>query len=151
MSKAEEAVDEYLAWEDNHPQPDLNKIEEIALVLRKALGREIAQMAVDEQEKRQVVPGPSCQKCGKEMRYKGEKEIEVESRVGALKVGRGYYCCAKCQESIFPLAEQVGANRDFSQKRMEAGATLGSSSSKGRSQRKRAGQSKNREFSNGSG
>lgn len=102
LAKAEEAIDEYLAWEDSHPQPDLNEIEEIALVLRKALGREIAQMAVDEQGKRQVVPGPSCRKCGEEMRYKGEKEIEVESRAGALKVGRGYYYCAKCQESIFP-------------------------------------------------
>jgi hypothetical protein len=102
LAKAEGVIDEYLAWEDSHPQPDLNEIEEIALVLRKALGREIAQMAVDEQEKRQVVPEPRCPKCGKEMRNKGEKEIEVESRVGALKVGRGYYYCAKCQESIFP-------------------------------------------------
>ena len=102
LAKAEEVIDEYLAWEDSHPRPDLSEIEEIALVLRKVLGREIAQMAVEEQEKRQVVPEPRCGKCGKAMRYKGEKEIGVESRVGGLRIGRGYYYCAECQESIFP-------------------------------------------------
>jgi hypothetical protein len=100
--KAEQAIDEYLAWEESHPAPDLTEIEEIALILRKAFGREIAQMAVDEQEKRQAVPGPKCPKCGEEMHYKGEKKIDVESRVGALKVGRGYYYCAECRESVFP-------------------------------------------------
>jgi len=102
LAKAEELIDEYLAWEKNHPKPDLTEIEDIALELRKALGREIAQMAVDEQEDRAPVPGPDCPRCGKEMRYKGEKAVDVESRAGALKVERGYYYCPVCKESIFP-------------------------------------------------
>ena len=102
ITQATQAVDEYLVWEEGHPRPDLTEIEEIALELRKTFGREIAQMAVEEQDKRLAVPGPRCSKCGQEMRYKGEKSIDVESRVGALKVERGYYYCAKCQESVFP-------------------------------------------------
>jgi hypothetical protein len=103
LAKAEKLIDEYLAWEASHPKPDLTEIEDIALELRKALGREIAQMAIEEQEERLPVPGPSCPKCGKEMRYKGDKEIDVESRAGALQIERGYYYCPECKESFFSL------------------------------------------------
>ena len=102
LARAEKVVDEYLVWEETHPSPDLMQIEDIALELRKELGEEIAQMAVEEQEGRVPVPGPRCPKCGEEMRYKGEKGVEVESRVGGLKVERGYYTCPRCKESIFP-------------------------------------------------
>jgi hypothetical protein len=102
LARAEHVVDEYIAWEETHPRPDLTQIEDITLKLRKELGKEIAQMAVEEQEGRTVVPGPVCPKCGKEMRYKGEKKVEVESRAGGLKVKRGYYTCPGCKESFFP-------------------------------------------------
>lgn len=101
-AKADQIIDEYLAWEANHPQPDLKQIEEIALKLRKELGQELAQIAVEEQSERTRAPGPKCTQCGKEMRYKGEKSTQVESRAGALRVERGYYYCPECQESIFP-------------------------------------------------
>jgi predicted Zn-ribbon and HTH transcriptional regulator len=102
MAEAEKVVDEYLEWEESHPRPDLTAIEDIALKLRKAIGEEIAQMVIEEQEERLPVPGPRCGKCGWEMRYKGEKEVGVESRVGFLKIERGYYLCPECKESIFP-------------------------------------------------
>jgi hypothetical protein len=101
-AKANEVIDEYLAWEASHPRPDLKQIEDIALRLRKELGQEMAQIAVEEQEERRPVPGPKCEECGKEMRYKGEKGTQVESRAGVLKVERGHYYCAECGESVFP-------------------------------------------------
>jgi hypothetical protein len=101
-AKADGVIEEYLAWEAEHPQPDLKQIEEIAIRLRKELGQEMAQMAVEEQEERRPVPGPKCEKCGKEMRYKGEKATQVESRAGSLQVVRGNYYCPECQESLFP-------------------------------------------------
>jgi response regulator RpfG family c-di-GMP phosphodiesterase len=101
-AKANKVIDEYLAWEADHLRPDLRQIEDIALRLRKELGQEIAQMAVEEQEERRHVPGPKCEKCGREMRYKGEKATQVESRAGTLKVERGHYYCSECQESLFP-------------------------------------------------
>ena len=76
--------------------------EDIALKLRKELGEEIAQMAVEEQEGRLPIPGLRCPKCGEEMRYKGKKEVDVGSRVSGLKIERGYYTCAHCREIIFP-------------------------------------------------
>jgi predicted RNA-binding Zn-ribbon protein involved in translation (DUF1610 family) len=102
MARAGRVVDEYLVWEETHPRPDLTQIEDIALKLRQELGEEIAQMVVEDQEGRVPVPGPGCPKCGEEMRYKGEKRVEVESRVGGLNIERGYYICPQCGESIFP-------------------------------------------------
>lgn len=109
LAKAERVVDEYLAWEETHPRPDLTQIEDIALKLRKELGEEIAQMAVEEQERRVPVPGPRCPKCGEEMRYKGQKGNRVESRVGQLELERGHYYCPKCKESVFPPGPAIGA------------------------------------------
>ena len=101
-AKANRIIDEYLEWEDKNPRPDLMQIENIALKLRKELGEELAQMAVEEQASQTPVPGPRCAKCGREMRYKGEKETRVESRVGKLQMKRGYYYCPECKERIFP-------------------------------------------------
>jgi len=101
-AKAEKVIDEYLEWEERHPKPNLTEMEDIILKLRKELGKEMAQMLLEEQEGRTVVPGPCCPKCGKEMRYKGQKGNRVESRVGELEVKRGYYYCPECKESIFP-------------------------------------------------
>jgi uncharacterized protein with PIN domain len=108
-AKADKVIDEYLAWEASHLQPDLKQIDEIVLKLRKELEQEIAQMAVEEQREQTLAPGPKCGKCGKEMHYKGEKETQVESRAGALRVERGYYYCPECKESVFPPGSAVEA------------------------------------------
>ena len=55
-AKADKIIDEYLEWETMHPQPDLKQIEDVALKLRKELGQEMAQMAVEEQEECLPVP-----------------------------------------------------------------------------------------------
>lgn len=102
LAKAAEAIDKYLEWEEQNLQPDLMQIEEIALSLRKEFGQEIAQVAIENQAVRTPVPGPNCPKCGKEMRYKGKKKTEVESRTGNLEIDRGHYYCPKCKESVFP-------------------------------------------------
>lgn len=102
LAKASGIIEVYLEWEEEHPRPDLMQIEEIALKLRKELGQEIAQVAIESQTSRAPVPGPKCARCGKEMRYKGKKKAQVESRAGSLEVERGYYYCAECQASIFP-------------------------------------------------
>lgn len=102
LAKAAQAIDEYLEWEEKHPQPDLMQIEEIALKLRKEFGQEIAQIAIENQEAQTPAPGPKCPQCGGEMRYKGKKRNRVESRTGNLEVERGYYHCPECRQRIFP-------------------------------------------------
>lgn len=102
MAKAQQLIDEYLAWEERHPRPDLTQIEDIALKLRKELGQEIAQLALEDQAVRTPVPGPHCAQCGQEMHYKGEKGNQLESRAGGLVLERGYYYCPSCKQGLFP-------------------------------------------------
>jgi uncharacterized protein with PIN domain len=108
-AKAGEVIDEYLEWEEKHPKPNLTEMEDIILKLRKELGKEMAQMLLEEQEERMPAPGPKCSKCGVEMRYKGQKGNRVESRVGQLELERGHYYCPKCKESVFPPGPAIGA------------------------------------------
>ena len=102
MAKAEKLIDELLEWDEQTKRPNLTQIEEKVLELRKRMSAALAETVLEGQAGKEPVPGPKCPKCGKEMRYKGAKAVDVESRAGALKVERGYYYCPQCKESIFP-------------------------------------------------
>ena len=41
------------------------------------------------------------------MRYKGQKALAAESRLGRLAFARGYYYCARCHSGFFPLDHQL--------------------------------------------
>jgi hypothetical protein len=100
--KAEKLIEQLLAWEEEHPQPSLTQIEDEILYLRKEMGKEMAQVMLEEQEAKALAPGPNCPQCGEEMRYKGQKGNRIESRVGELEIERGYYHCAECNQGLFP-------------------------------------------------
>jgi Zn finger protein HypA/HybF involved in hydrogenase expression len=102
MKVAEEVIDELLDWSETTPEPNLTRIETEVGRLRKVLGEQMALEVIEGQEAKQLVPGPRCPECGQEMRYKGQKEVTVESWVGDLRVERGYYHCPDCQVGLFP-------------------------------------------------
>ena len=58
--KAEQLIQDYLAWEDSHLQPNLTQIEDVILELRKELGQEMAHMLLEDQEERTPAPGRSA-------------------------------------------------------------------------------------------
>lgn len=101
-AKAKELIDELMKWSDETEQPTLTQIEEEILALREKLSESMMEAVIEKQEGQRPVPGPKCPKCGKEMHYKGEKARQVTSRVGEVKLERGYYHCSQCKESIFP-------------------------------------------------
>jgi DNA repair exonuclease SbcCD ATPase subunit len=109
QAKAEQVIEEYLKWEESNPKPNLTQIEDIILKLRKELGQEMAEMMLEEQGAKTPVPGPACPKCGKEMRYKGQKGNHIESRVGEIEMERGHYYCGECQEGFFPPGSTTGS------------------------------------------
>jgi hypothetical protein len=102
MQQAEKLIDELWDWNDSTPEPNLSQIENKVLELRQRFSEEMAREVIAAQEAQQPVPGPACPKCGQEMRYKGRKEIEPRTWVGDVKIRRGYYHCARCQEGLFP-------------------------------------------------
>lgn len=102
LAEAEQLFDELLEWEEDTEAPTLTEIEEAILKLRERIGRRMAAGVLADQESRAPVPGPACPSCGEEMRYKGEKETGIESRLGVLAVERGYYYCETCRQGVFP-------------------------------------------------
>jgi hypothetical protein len=94
--------DELLDWSEARAEPNLSEIEVFVGGLRKRLGEGMALEVIGAQEARQPVPGPRCPTCQQEMRYKGQKEVTIESWVGDLTIERGYYHCPDCQVGLFP-------------------------------------------------
>ena len=102
LAEAEQAIDDLLDWTEQTPRPNLTQIENAVLKLRKQFGEHAAQAVLEAQAARHPVPGPVCPRCQREMHYKDTKAQSVESRVGHLRIVRGYYYCEHCQQSLFP-------------------------------------------------
>lgn len=102
MGCAEQLIDEMLDWDEETLRPNLTQIEDQVLELRKRFGEELAREVVEGQEAKRPVPGPPCPKCKQEMSYKGQKEVTPLTRVGEVKMERGYYYCPHCKVGFFP-------------------------------------------------
>jgi hypothetical protein len=102
MAEAKALIAELVAWERQAGAPKLSQMEEKVLAVRQQLGQRLLQAMIEDQEARQPAEPPKCPTCGAEMRYKGQKGTDIETRLGGLKVERGYYYCAHCESGLFP-------------------------------------------------
>lgn len=102
MKEAERAIDDLLDWHLSTGEPNLGQVEEKVLELRQSLSEQMSQTVIEAQAAVRPVPGPSCEQCGAEMRYKGQKALQVSSWVGDLQLDRGYYYCEQCRIGLFP-------------------------------------------------
>ena len=107
MAEAEALFDELMKWDDENFEPDLTQIEDIVLKLRKRFGEQMTQAVIQMQEKRQPAEKMICPDCGREMVTKGEKSNQMETRVGAIQIERGYFYCPECKQGIFPPGSAV--------------------------------------------
>lgn len=99
---AEELIEQLLDWDEATERPNLTQIEEAVLAVRQRFGQELAGVVVEGQEAQQPAQTPLCPTCGEPLRDKGRKRKAVESRLGGLRVERGYYYCARCEGGVFP-------------------------------------------------
>lgn len=102
LAAAEAAIEEFLDWEEKASKPTLSEMEDVVLKLRPVLSRRMLEVAMEDQDATQLVETPACPSCGEAMRYKGQKGIAVESRLGTIAVERGHYYCAHCESGLFP-------------------------------------------------
>ena len=89
-------------WREQAERPNLTQIEDVALDLRARFGQELAATALADQDAKQPAEAPACPTCGETTRYKGQKGLDAESRLGLLEIARGYYYCARCHSGLFP-------------------------------------------------
>jgi hypothetical protein len=109
---AEEVIDELLNWHEGAEAPTLTQIEDIVLKLRKRMGERMVESVVEDQEAVRPVPGPSCPSCGREMHYKGMKEVRVTGQVGETDLLRAYYYCDRCRRGLFPPGSATEAKSE---------------------------------------
>jgi hypothetical protein len=102
LAEAEALIDSLLDWDERTSKPNLSQIEDEVLELRRRFGQRLAKAVLEEQEAKQPAEAPKCPQCGGEMRYKGQKAVNIESRLGTLAAVRGYYYCARCASGLFP-------------------------------------------------
>ena len=102
QAEANAAIEELLQWSRSAEAPDLTQMEDKVLWLRDRLGQRMLQLMVEWQEARQPEEAPRCPECGEPMRYKGQRASYVQTRLGTLRVARGYYYCARCEGGLFP-------------------------------------------------
>ena len=102
QARAEAIIEVLLDWEEGEARPNLTQIEDEVLKLRQQFGQAMVAVVLAGQEARQPIEHPSCAQCRQAMRYKGEKQKAVESRLGGLQVERGYYYCDDCASGLFP-------------------------------------------------
>jgi len=101
QAEANAAIEELLQWGRSTETPDLTQMEDKVLWLRDRLGQRMLQLMVEGQEARQPEEAPRCPECGEPMRYKGQKASCVRTRLGTLRVARGYCHCARCEGGLF--------------------------------------------------
>ena len=102
LAEAEALIESLLDWDARTSKPNLRQIEDEVLELRQRFGQRLAQTVIEDQEAKQPAAAPRCPQCGEEMRNKGQKGADIESRLGTLAVERGYYYCARCESGLFP-------------------------------------------------
>lgn len=102
QASAEAVIERLLDWDEKSVRPNLTAIEDEVLKLRQRFGQEMAEVMVGSQETHQLVENPLCPQCGQALRYKGQKQKDVESRLGGIEIKRGYYYCAACESGSFP-------------------------------------------------
>jgi hypothetical protein len=76
--------------------------------LRQEFGQAMAEVVLEGQSAQQPALGEKCPACGGELRYKGQKQKQVESRLGAVEINRGYYYCPHCKTGFFPPGPATG-------------------------------------------
>lgn len=102
MAKAEAAIDGLLATRKRPAEAKLADIEQVVLTTRQQIEQALTAELVAESAGAVTVAWPSCPKCGRRLKVKGQRRRTVVLETGEVTVARTYYHCTTCKTGVFP-------------------------------------------------
>lgn len=102
LAQMEAQLDTLFEELEGNASPTLAEIEEAVLRFRAQVGQTTATAMVNAQDSVQLGPGPQCPECSQEMRVKGRKRKDIQTRLGDIEAKRCYYYCPRCKRGFFP-------------------------------------------------
>ena len=107
LEEAAKLWDEYNAWYDAHPDATFDEMdEEIGEEGRAHMGR-LVELTLRRGDLGAKAETPRCERCGKEMVFKGYPEKGVHGLKADVEVRRAYYVCPACDLGLFPPGSAV--------------------------------------------
>lgn len=120
-----ERLEEFVEWKGEERAYTFEEIEEEALVIGRAMVREMIGIAVVEEgakeEQYRARPEPNCERCGRPMRYSGRRGRRIESKVGSVRIERAYYHCPSCKVGFFPPGPKAEDRGEPLEQKLRAG------------------------------
>jgi hypothetical protein len=108
MAYIEEKADELLDWQEKQGTTDLRTMEEKVEQIGRAVQGKLVEALVESQQRGLSVT-ETCPRCGGRLEYWGERQRDLETSVGPIKLNRPYYYCRHCQVGFFPSGQRIEA------------------------------------------
>jgi hypothetical protein len=102
LTAAAHLWDEFSAWYDAHPNATYREMELELRNHRRVLMGETLALTLRRGELGASAVAPRCERCGREMVFKGYPDKEVRGLEGEADIPRAYYVCPPCEAGIFP-------------------------------------------------
>lgn len=107
MAEAAKLWEKYNAWYDVHPDATFDEMdEEIGEEGRAHLGK-LVELTLRRGELGAKAEQLRCERCGREMEFKGYPEKGVHGLKADVEVRRAYYVCPACDLGLFPPGSAV--------------------------------------------
>lgn len=94
--------DEFNGWYDAHPDATFLEMELELRKHRRVLMGETLELTLRRGDLGASATALQCERCGREMKFKGYPDKEVRSLEGEAEIPRAYYYCPVCDAGIFP-------------------------------------------------
>lgn len=107
MAAAERLWATLTAWHDDHPEATFDEMEEeVGSQGRVVLG-ELMGLVLRRGDLGAEAEGLRCERCGREMVFKGYPTKTVHGLKVDVRLPRAYYVCPHCQVGVFPPGSAV--------------------------------------------
>ena len=108
MQEAEKMFNKTDKWYDENPDVSFEEIEnKMREARREMMGKSIG-VLINGRDVGKSIESPKCNKCKKEMSFKGYREKKIFGLEGDTVLERAYYVCENCEkQTLFPPRQEI--------------------------------------------